>query len=1370
MKWTKEQEQVINERGSNILVSAAAGSGKTAVLCERIIERLCDRKEPLSLDRLIVMTFTRAAAEEMRERISRALTERIEAEEGKLYRRPPSDRGGVSYSDLEESAPKTGAPEPEAAEGKEGPEAEGELSGHKLLTHLKRQRLLLRNADISTIDSLCQKLIREYYQELDIDPSFRVAEDGELRLLRADVLSELLEERYDEGSPEFLRLSEGLSGIRGDEKLSELILKTYEFIQSDPWPERFLKRLISESEAEMEGDISELAWFVRLIAYISSNAKEQYRELSLALSFCDEDDGPANYREGVTELLSFMGRLDLAASEVTASAYDELYKLIHGFVPSRLKPVRGKDIDPYKKDRAKQIIDGAKDWIKELKGGFFALPKELMLSSQAGGAAYIRELLMLTRDFSERFAEAKRDKNIVDFGDLEHLCLSVLYKEGEKGMEPSEIADELSRHTSEILIDEYQDSNLVQEELISALSAERFGRPDVFMVGDVKQSIYRFRLARPELFMSKYEAYEDGQAGVRIELNKNFRSRGEVIDAANDVFSAIMQKELGGIEYDEKARLYQGLEPIPDEPETAGKKDASEPEAADKEEHAGNFGGPEAVDKEEHAENCGRPEASEPFEKEASVPQGHMKALSSAYKTELCVIETDGENTEETEARFIAERIRELVGDAEGKTGLKVKDKESGELRTARYGDIAILLRAPGSRARTYVDTLQTLGIPAYAETSTGYFSAPEVEVILSLLDIIDDPRQDIPLAAVMRSAIGGFSDGELALISSAYSDYVNERSLMGELLMRDFYDAVVYTAGRREEHRELSDKCSAFLSFIERYRELSDILPVSRLLDLIYHETGYLDLVSLQPLGRTRMKNLNMLMRRAENFSEGGERSVFDFVRYIEMLKRYNGDYGEENAVSEADDIVHILSIHRSKGLEYPIVFLSDCARTFNRQDSRDSVLMDAELGLGMDYIDLKDRIRYPGLKRTVLKQKAKEESLAEELRILYVAMTRAREKLIITAALENAAEGLGKCYVGRHDSMDEGLSRLQLMSASSYLELILLSGAAAWGSIELRHRAIWELSDESIAEEADRRRLRQRLSELDIREVPDEAYLSRLSESINAVYPYMEETKLRPKVSVSELKEAMEQAVSGKSESDKKLSNAPAAKTEGIGTSPEDGYDLDDDAMDLGLEELLQLGEGYSAVTEVRGTSEDKKRKAASAGTAFHRFMELLDFGRKGSLSAEDFVGEELGRIEASGLMKEEELELLDISGLRAFMESRLFSRMQRAAEEGLLWREQRFMAAFPASELQPSGSDAPQLLQGVIDAYFEEDGELVIVDYKTDRLYEEEAFFERYGIQLGLYRKALEKLSKKRVKECLIYSTALNRELMYIFLNKS
>ncbi|MBQ1423515.1 MAG: helicase-exonuclease AddAB subunit AddA, partial [Lachnospiraceae bacterium] len=867
-------------RGCNLLVSAAAGSGKTAVLVERIIGLITDPTDPVSLDELLVMTFTRAAAEEMRERVGRALSERIELD------------------------PKN--------------------------SWLKLQRAILPRARIATIDSVCQNLIRQYYQELEIDPGFRAAEESELKLVRMDILEKMISEQHEEAGEDFLNLVDSLSGKRMDERVSVLIEKLSSFADSCEWPDRFLSKQEEVCLKEEAGELSGLPWYESVLEWIQESTKEYLPLLSRAEELCEEPGGPDPYLDGVRECISY------ARIITGCSTYEDLWDKVHKMRFSSLKRTNKTKHDPEMTAFVKAVRDSFKAFVADkLQGKFLLLKPEDLKLSAAGAARINRELIRLTRIFRERYAEKKREKNQVDFSDMEHLALQLLYEETEDGMRPNALADELAGQFKEIMIDEYQDSNGVQEALLAALSAERFGRPDIFMVGDVKQSIYRFRQAEPHLFIEKYQSYTEDGIHKRIELNRNFRSRAEVLSSVNDVFDCIMRKELGGVEYDEKARLYPG---------------ASYPDP----------------------EDC---------------------------KTEFLVMDPgsgtdDDVDTEEAEYRMIAGRILRLC-QAGPEEGFTVQDRQSGKPRRAQFRDIAILMRAAKGHAEKLVDILSEYGIPAYFQNSTGYFSAPEVEVMLALLSVIDNPRQDIPLDAVMRSPIGGFSDDELALIRASYEEAcAAEAAVPG-----DFYEAVKFRAKEDE-------KTQGFLSRLDGWRQIADVVPVHLLLEQLFTDTGYYDQTAAGPDGMIRRKNLDMLLESAESYGQLNYHGLFQFTRYIEQQKKYDTDHGEAGAVTENDNIVKVMTIHGSKGLEFPVVFLARMATTPKGNDREEGIVADRKIGLGGDYTDPENGIRYPGLKKAFIKEIYAREDQGEQLRLFYVAMTRAREKLILTAARAKASE----------------------------------------------------------------------------------------------------------------------------------------------------------------------------------------------------------------------------------------------------------------------------------------------------------------------------------------------------------------------------
>ncbi len=1249
MKWTPKQQSVIDANQENLLVSAAAGSGKTAVLVERILRLVTDPGDPVSVDRLMVMTFTRAAAEEMRGRIGDALRERIRQEPDNAW--------------------------------------------------LRLQKAMLPRAKIATIDSICQNLIRQHYELLDLDPGFRAAEEGELKLLQEDVLKELLEECYQEGREAFLRLSEVYGSGRSDAKLQELILEVARFAGATPWPEDWLRRQEAEAGQELSGDLSGLAWLAWLFQEISGRCQEYQELLEAAKACCQEPDGPAPYLEGLSELSGALKQLEQIRE------YGAFSEFLRQLSFSSLKPVRGKQYDPEKKEAVKELCGSVRDYLKDLNKRYGGLDREALVHELQGTAPYLQELFGLTRAFMKRFTEKKREKNIVDFGDMEHLALELLYREQDGRRVPSELADTLAGELREILIDEYQDSNLVQEALIDALSAERFGRPDVFMVGDVKQSIYRFRLARPELFMEKYDSYpkEPGTGSRRIELNQNFRSRPEVLQAVNDVFFRLMQRSVGGIEYTEETALYPGAV-FPETQEDTG----------------------------------------------------------SDYQTELWLLDSSGQEEAEAEmeekaeklelaGKLMAWRIRELLAPSGGQAPFQVYDRKEGALRPVRPGDIAVLLRAPGGTAEKLVDILEGFGVSAYTENASGYFSAVEVETMLSCLAVIDNPRQDIPLGAVLRSPVGGFSDQELAAMRAAFFKDLKERPLSEQPELANLYEALSWAA-EEKELGPLSRKAADFLKDLERYRAHGDFMPVHRLLAEIYRESGYYAYVSAMPLGEKRRKNLDMLLERARTFGDTSYSGIFQFVRYIEQLRRYDTDYGEAGVEAGEENQVLITSIHKSKGLEYPVVMVAELDKLFNRRDLREQLLMDPELGVGSDYLDLEERVRYPGIKKEVIRQKQLLDSCGEELRILYVAMTRAREKLILMGTVKDAEKRIARWRSASFLQDAEKLPKSSLLSAGSLLDLLLMSLGEEPKSVRLQVLSAGELSQRTLTRQKESAARYERIQGLNIQEVPDPAYERQLSRTLGKTYAYPEETRLAPKQTVSGLQAAAE----GLDYDD--LAPRENAFLEALSEEA-----LPEDALQEMPEDFPQ------AVEALRARLSGGAEAGAQRGSAYHRAFELLSF-QEGQ-SAEEAVE----AMVAGGRLSQEEAELLDIRVLDRFLQSPLGRRMAKAKAEGRLFREQRFMVGIPARELaeeagtgqqEKPSSESLQLLQGIIDAYMEnEDGSLTLIDYKTDRFYglapeaAKESLRQRYGLQLRLYRRALRQLLEKPVAETLIYSTWLS-----------
>ena len=1226
INWTKEQKAVIESRNRNLLVSAAAGSGKTSVLVERIIRMITEGETPLDIDQLLVMTFTKAAADEMRERVLLAVDEKL----------------------------------------KEDPE-----NGH-----LQMQAAMIPYARITTIDSFCLGIIREHYNQLDIDPAFRVGDEGELLLLRGSVMEQLLEDYYEAGDEEFSRFVETYATGKSDRGIEDHIMAVYNFSGSNPWPEKWLEACEKELEDYEEGSddrLMETEWMRFLMWDVAMQTGEFCAQLKEALAVCDEENGPAAYIPMLTSDLRMLQAIG------NAKDYGCLNELLGSASFDRLASIRSKEIDADKKS----FVTGCRDRIKKAVGKLRDLycfeSIETVVRDLKGTSGAVRMLLRLAGEFHDRYQEAKQEKNLMDFGDLEHYALEVLLEETDEGERtPSAAADELSRQFEEILVDEYQDSNDVQEALIHAISRERFGTPNVFMVGDVKQSIYKFRLARPELFLKKYESYprEDGLYQT-IELHQNFRSRDSVLSGINEVFYQIMTKGLGGILYTEDAALHPGAVFEPTEETVGGKLEL----------HMVNTGG------------------------------GLLKQLEADP--------ADDYTSREMEAKLIAARMKELINP---ETGLKIWDKKEKRYRTACYGDMVILLRSLSGFAEDFVNILMNEGIPAYAERRTGYFTAIEVETVLCFLSIIDNPMQDIPLAAVLKSPIVGATDEELARLMAVFKRTAKKGQDRG------IYGAWMYyleNCPEDEREGELYRKLAAFSDELAEYRRIAGYLSIHELLYIIYENTRYYDYIAAMPAGEARQANLDMLVEKASAYEKTSYSGLFHFIRYIENLKKYDTDFGEA-ALAGDENTVRILSIHKSKGLEFPVVFLAGMGKKFNKQDLYGKILIDPDLGIATDYLDLELRVKTPTLKKNVLRRRLELEALGEELRVLYVAMTRAKEKLIMTGTdryldkklerfsdIKRTAGQIPFTILSTADSFLDWL----LMSLSGKLsESALLSDAGAeTGLMTVRSYSVADLVGVEIEHQAEKKLSKEELLNFDCARIYDEAYAAGISAAFAYRYPHTADIGLHTKLSVSELKK---QGQLIDEEESTFLPTIPAFLLEESGKKDQGG--------------------------------------GAFRGTAYHRALELLNFPGMKTISDVEMA---LDTFRREKYMDEESLSLLDAGILWNFLSSPLGRRMSAAQAKGLLYKEQQFVIGIPAREMEVCSSDELVLIQGIIDAYMEEEDGLVLIDYKTDHVVRgrESLLTERYGIQLEYYKRALEQMTGKKVTEKIIYSLTLQEEIV-------
>ncbi|MCI5501500.1 MAG: helicase-exonuclease AddAB subunit AddA [Lachnospiraceae bacterium] len=1218
--WTADQKKVIELRDRNILVSAAAGSGKTAVLVERIIDIISNKEKPVDIDRLLVVTFTRAAAAEMKGRV-------LEALEDKLVENPDDE-------------------------------------------HIQRQVTLLHNSQITTIDSFCQSIIRNYFYVIDLDPSFKVADENDLSIIKNEILEKLIEEKYSQTGEEyeaFVAFADVMSPGRTDSNIEELVLKLFDISMSYPWPMEWLKSCGDMYKCKSVEELEESSWMKELVSYTHEMVEVYLSMAQEVLEKCNESDGPGQYKEAVESDISQIKEM------VNASTYSEQFEAFYRYNPARLPAKKDASVDPEKREEAKAIRDKYKKSIENLKESFFFQSPDEMLKDIKIMSPVIQQLVNLTIEFADVFAQKKRDDGILDFSDMEHFALDILVtKDGNKVL-PSSVAKELQEYYEEIMTDEYQDSNFVQELILTSISRGPESKPYLFMVGDVKQSIYQFRLARPELFMNKYNTYSTEESKCqRIDLKQNFRSRKIVLDSANFIFRNIMQKCVGGIEYDDAASLVPGK-----------KYDECEYKISD--------------------------------------------------STDVIVIEQKSEDDETIEKRTleaaaIGNKIKEMV---QGEDPLYVSGK-SGYHR-AEYRDIVILLRSVSGWSEEFIETLTDMGIPAYSDTKTGYFSSLEVATILDLLRIIDNPRQDIPLAAVLRSVLGGFSDEEMACIGILprtlnYWDCLMLILKYGQECEEDmsvYWDMLPLD---EEGIKNLHDKTEKFCSMIDKYHKQSLTLSVYELLQRIYKETGYYDIMSAMPAGEKRAANLDILLQQSLEFAENGHQGIFAFTHYIESLRKSNIDFGEASVTGENTNAVRIMSIHKSKGLQFPIVFVAGMGKKFNLTDARKSTIIDADYGIGADFIDLESRIKQPTLIKKFLANQIKRNTYAEEIRILYVALTRAEEKLIITGTAANTEKKMeGWLNKSRRIDME------MLLGAQTYFDWIIPAVLSEREDGKLFNLSVISKND-IVGEEMDSLRESMdsmtQLLEWDCDKIYDKDMYDEIHQSKSYQYPYEAMQNLPVKISVSELKRMSMQKV-------KKLS---------------EDY----------IDEPEYMEEKVYEAPRPSFMKEKEVATGAEKGTLYHLVMEHLPYED----IDEDYDFRELiNSLVQKGYMSDEEAGLLDTGRFEWFSKNKLFERMKNASLNGKLKREQPFMLGIPAAELYPELDDSCDeivMMQGIIDAFFEEDGKLVLVDYKTDYIEKgkEDELVKRYESQLNYYARALESITGKEVSEKIIYSFGLGK----------
>ena len=1207
VKWTSEQKKVIDLRDRDILVSAAAGSGKTAVLVERIVNRICVDNPPVDIDRMLVVTFTKAAAAEMRERVSRAIDS--------LKEQKPDDE------------------------------------------NLQRQSTLVHNALITTIDSFCLFVVQNNFAQLNLDPDFRIGDQAELKLMLKDALAQVFEDNYArEDNEEFINLIDTYSKGRNDSAVRQMVEDIYYKAGSSSWPRKWMNSLLRLYDIKSAKQLEDSEIIKEIVDYSRVLLEEAVQELTMAKDLASATPGLEKYALTLSEDIAlFDGMADV-------TGYVGMQEFLNKISFGRIAVIRKFDGDEKKKERVKSMRDATKKKVDGIKQKYFGMSIELMYEQLERQRPFVKELIRLSLEFYDAMEAVKTRKRVFDFSDIEHFALRILVDE--QTLEPTETAREFSKHFEEIMIDEYQDSNQVQEDILTAISREHQGVGNMFMVGDVKQSIYRFRMARPELFMEKYNTYtSDDSAHQRIDLHKNFRSRNEVLDFTNDIFYKIMAADLGNVQYDDDAALYPGAS----------------------------------------------------YPKETMRPELLLVDYKDEDLSEII------EDKVQIEALLIANRIRSLM-----ENGM-VTDKKTGQLRAVQYRDIVILSRSVATWGNTVAAVLKDCDIPAHVESNTGYFSSYEIQVILSMLRILDNPLQDIPMAAVLASPIVGMDDEELAQIRSAFKGVSFAQAALSAMAGEDGYE---------------DEKLKAFALVFERLRGAVADTPIHELLYRMLDETGFYRYASAMPAGKRRRQNIDMLIEMAAAYEKTSYMGLFHFVRYIDIQQKYEIDYGEADTAGENDDVVRIMTIHKSKGLEFPVVFVSGLGKGFNTQDTKSDLVIHEKLGLGLVEKTKSPRTKRPSLIRNEIESRIKRENLGEELRVLYVALTRAKEKIILTGGLSNAQKSFEK-YRGNVNA-NQPISFGQREGAGCYLDWVIPA--------MLSYPDKYTVSTVDATEFAARTAMDMAANDISKAQLighisaADETKAKELAEEFDFEYAYASDITKKSKYSVSELKH---DSMVEKYDSTEREAERPKFL----------------------LEEKETYVPDFARDDEAGGASNESKEpknaagvnQGALRGTAVHRVMECLDFKSLCDIDTKDhvavsaFVKKSMDEMLKKGLITDDMYRLTRPKLIEQFISSDVAARMAQADKRGDLYKEKPFVMDYEGV-----------LVQGIIDVFWLENDKIVLLDYKTDRVNAAKELIDRYSTQLKLYADALGRIFSTDGKsiqadERLIYSFRLQQTIV-------
>ena len=1191
VKWTKEQKQAIEEKGENILVAAAAGSGKTAVLVERIIQKVIH--EEVSIDKILVVTFTNAAASEMRQRILEAIYQKIEED--------PTN------------------------------------------VKLQRQITLLNQASICTIHAFCLDMIRNYFYEINTSANFRVGDTTEIELLKQEVLEEVFEQKYEQEEQEFIELVKLYTKYRDDIALKELVLQIYNFIQSMPFPEDWLKEKIEALHIKEEQDFTKTCWGKVIMQEVQENIQEsilvlQHVKKTMQLYL------PEMEKFYIT-ICRDVENLEKLKQLCTQGTWDEITQAFNNLSLDRW-PTDKKCENAYKTE-AKEIRDTVSKKVKEYTSQYFSQTNQEIARDSNHMYRIIKNLGNLVIEFTNQFAKAKKERNIVDFNDIEHFALHICVQKKEGNILPTAVAQKLQEKYEEILIDEYQDSNEVQENILKSISRGN----NIFMVGDVKQSIYQFRQAKPQLFLQKYATYtkqkQEGK-GLKIQLFKNFRSRKEVLQITNVIFENIMQKEIGGIEYNQEEYLNLG---------------ASYPEKQEKE---------QLLQPELHIIDLAKQDGDEEIE------------------------EVIDNNT--IEAQFVASKIQELL-----QSHYAIYDAKKKTYRNIEPKDIVILLRSTTALAPLYEKELEKQAIPVFSDTSGEYLDTPEIQTIISLLKILDNPMQDIPLVTVLKSAIANFTDNELVEIR-----LVDKKE--------SFY--ITLLKARNSVRKDLANKIESFLQNLAMWKEQIEYKTLDELIWQIYVDTNYYNYVGLLPNGALKQANLKLLFEKAKQYEQASFKGLFQFINFIDKLKSSSGDMQSAKILGENENVVRIMSIHKSKGLEFPVVFLCATHKKFNMQDMNQKILLHETLGITPNFIGTTLPIEYPIIPKQAVKLQLKTETIAEEMRVLYVALTRAKEKLYITGIVKDLQKSWKEKQQIMQMQTNEKIPVNIIKKYPSYLDWIQLVYCKNKECIRLQEHKKQEI-EQNTKKEEQKENIQEKLNQY----VGNQQVQNTLKQELNYVYPYEKATTLPMQLAVTDIEKIGKQNISHTQ-------------------------------VELAVPQFMR---------------ETAKLTHAQKGSLIHLCIQKLEEHKQYNLLK---IEEFLQNLVEKQIILDNEVKQINPKILLQYTQSPLWQKLQTAQE---IHKEEGFYMSKKASQIYPDMQESKDeiILQGIIDLYYRNaEGKIILVDYKTDYVEQgkEQELIEKYKSQLWIYQEALERALEEKVEKIIIYSVYLQKEIEIVRRNFS